>query len=230
VFLAGLWLVLHLVDRATRTGPLRGALLVALGAVAVVAVADAAIQTAYLTIPKAEAPSAGCCTLTAVARDEPLGLPLLSSLDPATTRNAVLVAHFALGALLVVGTGAWAARGEAGGPYRPPRWTSAMVALAALSLPVGVAFLERVASPALLGRPEHRCPYCVLVEAPESLVGVGLFLLGAFAVGWAALLPWIARPPEARAALSGPVRTLVAIGRFGYAGATVFAAVALAIA
>jgi hypothetical protein len=230
VFLAGLWLVLHLVDRATRTGPLRGALLGALGLVAATAVADAALEMAYLTIPKEQAPAAGCCTLTAVARDESLPLPLMSSLGPTATHTTLLVAHFALGLLLVLGTSAWAAREEAGGPYRPPRWAPAVLALAALSVPVGVAFLARVAAPALLARPEHRCAYCVLVEAPESLVGVGLFLLGAFAVGWAALLPLLARAAEARAAVGAPVRTLVSVARFAYAGATVFAAVALGIA
>jgi hypothetical protein len=227
VFLAGLWLVLHLVDRATRTGPVRGVLLAALGVLAATAVADAAVETAYLTIPKEHAPDAGCCTLEAVARDEPLRWPLLSSLGPAATRTTLLVAHFALGLLLVVGTGAWAARGETGARDRPPRWAPALLALAALSVPVGVAFLARVAAPALLGRPEHRCAYCVLVEAPESLVGVGLFLLGAFAVGWAVLLPLLARGAEARAVVGAPLRTLVSVARFAYAGATVFAAVAL---
>jgi hypothetical protein len=230
VFLAGLWLVLHLVDRATRTGPLRPALLGALGLLAAVAVVDAATQTAYLTIPKEHAPDSGCCTLDAVARHEPLRWPLLASLGPAATHTTLLVAHFALGVLLVLATSAWSSRAESGGPYRPPRFAPALLVLAALAVPVGVAFLARVAAPALLARPEHRCAYCVLVEAPETVVGVGLFLLGAFAVGWAVLLPLLARGPEARAALGRPVRTLVSLARFSYAGATVFAAVALGIA
>jgi hypothetical protein len=229
VFLAGLWLALHLVDRATRTGPLRGTLLALLSLVGAVAVADAALELLYLTLPREAAASAGCCTLDVVAREDALGGPL-AALSPETARTSLLVAHLLLGLLLVVGTSAWARRLEAGGPYRPPRFTAALGLLAAVSLPVGALFLSEVAAPALLHRPQHRCPYCVLAEAPETLVGVGLFLLGAFAVGWAALLPALARPAEARAALHEPVRTLVAAARFGYAGATLFAAVALALA
>lgn len=229
VFLAGLWLLLHLVDRATRTGPLRGVLLATLGVLGAVAVADAAFEFAYLAIPKAAAAAAGCCTLQVLPHDQALGGPL-AALRPATARTTLLVTHLLVGLLLVVGTSAWARCLEAPGPYRPPRGAAALGVLAALSLPIGALFLADVAAPALLGRPFHRCPYCVLGEAPETLVGVGLFVLGAFAVGWAALLPALARAPEARAALGRPVRGLVSLGRFGYAAATLFAAVALAIA
>jgi hypothetical protein len=227
VFVAGLWLVLHLVDRATRTGPLRRVLLATLCFLSLLALADAAAQTAYLAIPKETAPDGGCCTLHAVAADDPPAA--LSALAPGARRILLLVTHLALGLVLVVGTSVWAAR-DGGTPYRAPRGSSVLALAAALSLPVGAAFLAQVAAPALLGRPEHRCPFCVLAEAPETWVGIGLFFLGAFSVLWAALLSWIARPSEAGTAMGEVVRTLVSTGRFGYAGATLFAAVALAIA
>src|SRR5438067_419399 len=65
VFAGGAWVALYLLNRRTRTGPLRGrlfALLIPLGALAA---ADAAAELAYVAIPKKEEfPTAGCCTAT----------------------------------------------------------------------------------------------------------------------------------------------------------------------
>jgi hypothetical protein len=63
VFLSGAWLALHLLNRNTRTAPLTGRVLMLLVLVGFLAVADAAIEAAYLAIPKKEVfLSTGCCS------------------------------------------------------------------------------------------------------------------------------------------------------------------------
>jgi len=54
VFLSGAWFVLHTLNRRTRTASLTGRVLVLLVLAGSLAVADAAVETAYLVIPKKE--------------------------------------------------------------------------------------------------------------------------------------------------------------------------------
>src|SRR5207247_6685085 len=108
-----------------------------------------------------------------------------------------------------------------------PRWAPLLLALAAASLPVGAWFLSEVAAPSLLSRPQHRCPYCVLADAPESLVGIALFLLGVFATGWSCVLAWAGRHPETGDALGADVRRLLLVAPFGTLSAALFSACGL---
>jgi len=63
VFLSGAWFVLYLVNRRTYTAPLTGRVLLLLLVAGLLAVADAAAESAYLVIPKKEEfLSSGCCT------------------------------------------------------------------------------------------------------------------------------------------------------------------------
>jgi hypothetical protein len=229
VFLAGAWVVLHGADRGTRTSPLAGRLLVVLGTLGMVAVADAGLLLGYLAIPKEERTrNVGCCNVVPAVAEPSRPLPLIDAANPTSAARVLTVIHFALSALLVLGLGVWAFRRA--GTARAPRWAAALLAAAVLSVPVGLAFLSSVAAPALLHRPEHRCPYCVLAEAPESVVGIALFVFGAFAVGWAVLAAWGARHPETEPTLGREIRALVLMGLFGYAGAALFAAVGLGVA
>src|SRR5947209_8905930 len=63
IFLSGAWFVLYLVNRRTHTAPLTGRVLLLLLVSGLLAVADAAAESAYLFIPKKEEfLSSGCCT------------------------------------------------------------------------------------------------------------------------------------------------------------------------
>src|SRR5579885_440917 len=64
VFLSGAWFVLHLINRRTRTAPWTGRVLALLLLSGLLGIADAAIEIAYLVIPKKEQfLSVGCCTI-----------------------------------------------------------------------------------------------------------------------------------------------------------------------
>jgi hypothetical protein len=215
VLVAGSWLVLHLADRRTRTAPLAARQLFVLGLLGGLAAADAALETAYLVVPKQEASLAtGCCTDLRATDDDRL-LPA----------HELTLAHVAATALVVAGTLAWAARRR--GPVPAPRWAPALVALAAVSVPLASAFLCDVAAPAFLHRPEHRCAYCVLAESAPGVVAVAAHLLGVLALGWAAVAAWAARHPETEAWLARAVRRLLVTSAIGYLVAGIVSAAAI---
>ena len=101
------------------------------------------------------------------------------------------------------------------------RWLGLLAILLPLSISLNVMFLVDAAAPILLRLPYHHCPYDLLTRAPESMVAVGLFVLGAFAVGWACVAVWLGRHRETAALLPPLVIRLLGIGLFGYLGSLV---------
>ena len=229
LWVAGAWLVLHLVDRETRTGPLARRSLAALALLAVVATVDAGAQLSWLAIEKRDVPLAtGCCTLAVADVAGRVSLPLgLGS--PATTDRGIALAHFLASALLAAGAIAWARR-DPSHVVPPPRWAPALVLVAAVAVPVAAAFLSDVAAPAFLGRPLHRCADCLVTEAPETLLGIGLWALAPLATGWAATLAYAARGTEAAPIAARRARGLLVAAAFGATAAAVFAASGLVLA
>jgi hypothetical protein len=111
-----------------------------------------------------------------------------------------------------------------------PRWILApAVVAAAVAAPVSWLFLVEVAAPRILGLPYHRCPYDLLPGAPESMVGVGLFLVGCFSVGWAAVANGWGQS-AAPGVLQTTVNRLLFLAMFGYLASMVFFSVAVAVA
>jgi len=221
VFVAGVWLVLHLVHRARRTGALAGRVLVALLAFGLLASLDGSAEAAYLWIPKKENVLAtGCCspgpTAAVFASTGPAAFAAPEAEDAPS-----LVPFFALAAVVVLLSTAALRRLRSGAGTGA--WLPLSLLAAAASLPVGAAFLVTTAAPAFLRLPYHECGYCLIASAPESLAGIALFCAGAFAVGWACVARWLG---GAGRALCVP---LLSVARFGYAGALVMSAVRLAL-
>jgi hypothetical protein len=215
VFASGAWLVLHLVNRRDRTGALTGRVLGALVLCAFLAVADGLVETAYLLVPKQEkALAAGCCGGAAEKDISPRASPPLLAAG-AGQRTALSAAFLALGGGLVIALSAAIRRG---GP-----WPALSLAGAVLSLPLGVVFLVDVAAPWFLHLPYHHCVYCLARSMPETLVGILLYVLGAFAAGWA----FAARRTGigGGAGEEGVSIPLLRMARFSYLGALLMAAV-----
>jgi hypothetical protein len=96
---------------------------------------------------------------------------------------------------------------------RFPRWSLAPVfATAVLALIVNGAFLVEVAAPRLLHMPSHHCPYDLISKAPESLLSIGLFCFGFFAVGWGCLADWLGWNRETTDCLPRTVSRLLLAG------------------
>jgi hypothetical protein len=227
VFVSGAWLVLYLANRRTTTAPLTGRVLLALLGLGLLAVGDAAVEAAYLVIPKKEEfLAAGCCTEafdsgTRASRFVPQALvgenfrPWLSRTYWAVNLGMV-AALFGVRRLLLAG-GAMA-------------WLAPLVLGDLLALAVNALFLIEIAAPALLHLPYHHCPYDLLPNVPESVLGIGLFLLGSFAVGWACVAGWLANCPQTQPFVRQQVIQLLSLALFGYLGSLVMLAVELALA
>jgi hypothetical protein len=226
VFVAGAWLVLHLVNRRGRTGALTGRVLWVLLLFGCLATIDGAGELAYLLIPKQETfLAAGCCTVgadpAAAAGAAPPAL-LLSSPEPSHGWLTAAFLSVGLAVVLAVSVARRRLRRPAGGG----RWLAFSLVGALVSVPLGLAFLSAVAAPAFLRLPYHPCPYCLIASAPESLVGIVLYVSGVFGVGWAGAARWLGATPEGSAGNELCLR-LLRIARFGFLASLLMATVKL---
>ena len=217
VFLAGAWLVLHRARKGVAHGTQTVPALLAVMAFGMIAVSDASAEMTYFVIPKAETfLAAGCCAVRTTTAVHPGAAPTwLAATGPSALGTSI--AFFGVGAA-VLGALFLARRSAHRG-----RWLAGAAVGAAVSVPVALGFLNDVAAPAFLRLPQHRCAYCMITSAPESLVGISLFLLGAFAVGWAvAARAWGADASKA------VEKTCVSLAMFGYGATLAMAAMRLA--
>jgi hypothetical protein len=224
VFAGGCWLVLHLINRETQTGPLTGRVTLLLVLLGALATADALIEISYLVIPKKEEfAAAGCCTQVFDSAERWARLvpqnwiaddqrPWLFGLY--WTLNGVTALSL-FGALRFYWTG-------------PSLWLPAMLTLSSVGF--NALFLVEAAAPLLLHLPYHHCPYDLLPLVPESAVAGGLFVLGAFAVGWACIASGLGRHEETAAPVQTCVRTLLKVGLFGCLGSLMMMSLEMALA
>ncbi len=226
VFASGSWFVLYLVNRRTATGSLWGRVLRVVLAVGALAAVDAAVEAAYLVIPKKEADLAvGCC---AEAFDE----------DVRATRylpHALLGEHYYPG----LSRAFWGMNGLmvlalAGGIglFRSGRslaWLAALLLGAAVSLVLSAVFLVEIAAPTLLHLPYHHCPYDLVPEVPESVLGIALFALAIFCVGWACVAGWLGNTRQTRPFARQAIVRVLSLGLFAYLSSLVLMGIELAL-
>lgn len=226
VFLSGAWFVLHLLNRQTRTASLTGRVLLVLLLSGFLAVADAAVEGAYLVIPKKEVfLSAGCCTEVFDAEGRS-GRFLPGTLVGEDADRSLLAAYWTINGLMVLalaGCERLCRRGS------PARWLPLVLLAAVLSLLVNGLFLIEVATPRLLRLPGHHCPYDLVPVAPESLIPVALFVGGSFTVGWACVAAWMGNRPEASPLFPTMVGRLCRLGLLGYLWSVLMMTVLLAL-
>jgi hypothetical protein len=225
VFLTGCWFVLYLMNRRTRTAPLTRRVLVALALLGVVAIVDAAVEGAYLIIPKQEEfPDTGCCTAVLGSLDSMNRLPPSSQSEGFGTR--LQLSYYAVNLAMALTLTYCILRPR----WQPSSaWHAVIVLGTLIALGVSQVFLREVVAPALLHLPYHHCVYDLVVQVPESVVGIGLFLLGVFAVGWSCGLGWFGQSVETTPMLREAQRELLRFGLFGYVGSMVMVSVALAL-
>jgi len=212
--LSGAWLTLYLVNRRTRSSSLlpRAALLL-LG-FGILSVADAGLEFAYLVIPKAEIfQNSGCCT-TAVRDSSNL---FLGGIDRSWF---LFVTYFAINGVVAMLI-------EAQQHGQRVRWLPLLLIAALASVPVNAQFLIHVASPKILRLPYHHCAYDLLSKAPETTVGMSLYLLGLFAVGWACILAWMGKHEHTIEFLNRAVQRLLYVGSIGFLSSMFFFSIEL---
>lgn len=210
VFAGGGWLVLYALNRRAAAAPLAGRLLVLLVPLGGLAAADAVAELAYVTIPKVdELPPGGCCTVTA-GRDRD-ALPLRGVLDRAG-RPAVARACYALNGLVILGLVALTRS-----PRLVPRLLGPLVVLGCGAAVATGLWAVDVLAPAVLGLPDHRCPYDLLPVAPDAVLAAAIYTGGVFALGWAGVARWLGRAPGTAADLPPVTHGLLVLSLQGFA-------------
>jgi hypothetical protein len=217
VFVSGAWFVLYLLNRRTHTGPLLARLFALLIPLGLLAATEAATELTYLAIPKkAEAPPGGCCTV--------LAAPSWSSGAAAVPPEWATGAFVGGNAILLAGLTLCTGSRRTG-----PLALGLVLAWGLVALVASGLYLTDVAAPALLQLPHHRCPYDLLPRVPEAVAAVGLYLAGAFCLGWAGVARWAGAGPETAAWLPATVRQLLRLGLWCYLVALTMLAMELAL-
>ncbi len=216
LLLSGAWLVLHLVNRRTRTGPLARRVVGLLAAAGAVAALDASAEIAYVAIPKKERfLSVGCCTTQNGAE---AGTP---SPAGAGERTGWTIAYFGLTVAMTAAVASTLRRGvESTGRLR---WGLSYGTGAAATLAAGCVFFPTVLAPARLSLPLHECGYCLLARAPETAVGIVLLAGATACIAWAWLAASVSTDDDARPHGLAMARSLLRGASFGYPGAGVLA-------
>lgn len=225
VFLSGVWLVLYLIHRCCRTTEIARRLLLTLFLLGAMGILDALAESAYLVIPKKEEfLSTGCCTVQSLPR-----LPLFSdqAFPPPSGRPAWISGAFCTLSVGILVSLVWCNRPHG---YRPGgKGLAWLLAQSLLTVAAGFLFLTEVATPKLLRQPGHHCAYDLIVEAPQVLPAIFLFLLAAYCVGWSAAAYALARPPEVQPFLDHSVRILLRLALAGYLGSLLLISILMAV-
>jgi hypothetical protein len=210
VFAGGAWFVLYALNRQTVSGPLLPRLFLALPVVAVLALADAAVELTYVVIPKIDVlPSSGCCTT-------PTGDGWTSWFtvagDTDAGRSWLWLAYYGGNLALIAALFATAfRRGMVGGW----RLAGLLAGGAAVAVASGV-FLADVAAPTLLRLPFHRCVYDLVPQAPEAILAVALFVAGGFLLGWAGVAHAWGRSAETRQIVDDAVGRMLRLSAWAF--------------
>jgi hypothetical protein len=229
LFAAGAWLVLHRLDRGTRTAPLARRVLGALAVLGMLALADAALEATWLAIPKREqALATGCCTFHTPTTSLGVVARMTAGLTEAERDAALVVATFTVAGILIAGT--LVLRQLLAGGRALPVWLAlALVPVAVLWVPLSLDFASHVAAPRLVALPDHHCVYCLLAEVPLGGAAIGLSMLGTFGVGWTATLLVWGRHDETLGTLRPLARGSLMAALVGFAGVALLAALARAV-
>jgi len=227
VFLTGAWFVLYWVNRRTATGPLMPRVLLATLLLGLVAAGDSAAEEAYLIIPKKEEfLAAGCCTGKFEATPSLTGR-VTGALTGEGSRPWLTGTYIGVNLGMALALAAY---------LRRPDWRQRGLGLVPLGLgalvswPVNLLFLIGVAAPTLLRLAHHHCPYDLIPAVPESLVALGLFVLGSFAVGWACVAGWLGGCRETRPFLGNEVGQLLRLALWGYVASVAMLSFEMALA
>jgi hypothetical protein len=226
VFASGSWLVLYLVNRQTPTAPLWNRLLAVLSVVGLLAVGDAALELAYLVIPKKEVFLAlGCCAEVFDAGGRATRF-LPQALVGEDYRPFLWGAYWGMNGAMVLATAGTRWRVRAG---RGRYWLAGLFVGGLLCAAVNTVFLLEIAAPALLHLPYHHCPYDLIPKVPESVLGIALFVLASFCVGWAVVAAALANGRETRPYVRRTVVRLLSLGLVAYLNSLVLMALELAL-
>jgi hypothetical protein len=195
-FLIGAWILVHMLDRATKTYPLMRRKLFFLSILSIFVVVDS-IGDAVLMMTIRPGAVVSCCTTVTDILARPTKTTPESILGPGyghLLETSYFVANFVL--IGLVGFMLWRKKLET-----PSRWKRISPGLIFLFAIVnGLIFILsqiEVIAPKIMHLPYHHCLYCLWQYVPDSIAMYLFFILGTFAIGWAFTTDAIGRKGEA---------------------------------
>jgi hypothetical protein len=201
-FAIGGWLLLNMLDRTTKTGPLMERKFLLLSLVSLLVIGDSYGEMAYLMGFKATSSVACCTTIFDVPSRSSAMIP--KSIFGEGYGSLMVPIYYISNSIVIsfIGLLLWTNRvGTAA--------LSIGSLLALLNVPVaGLTALEKIA-PTLMELPYHHCLYCFPKNVPDGAVIIALFVIGTFSAGWAFVLKVMGRSPETETVLQRYAKNLL---------------------
>jgi hypothetical protein len=194
-FLIGGWLILHFLDRATKTSPLMRRKLFLLSIISLLVLIDS-FGDILLILRIAPESLVSCCTTVTDISNRPTRTTPLSIFGPEYAHSLQVlffITHIALVGTL--GVSLKFKTLETTFLRRRP----ILGLLFLFSLLNAILFLLsqiEVFAPAMMHLPFHHCLYCLWQYVPDSIVMYLLFILGTFSVGWGFIIVLLGRHGE----------------------------------
>jgi len=176
-FLIGGWLILHVLDRATKTSPLMRRKLFLLSIISLLVLIDS-LGDIFLILGIAPESLVSCCTTITDILNRPTRTTPESIFGPQYAQflqSIFLITHLAL-----IGFVGLILRSK-----KPRRAILGFLCL--FSIVNAVLFLLsqiEVFAPRMMHLPFHHCLYCLWQYVPDSIPLFAFFSLGTFSVGW----------------------------------------------
>ncbi|NWG02585.1 MAG: hypothetical protein HXY44_07000 [Syntrophaceae bacterium] len=206
-FLIGGWLILHFLDRATKTSPLMGRKLLLLSVISLFVLIDS-VGDILLMIGIAPGTLVSCCTTVTDIANRPTRTTPESLLGPQYAQS-IKILYFVTH-LLLIGVVGLVLKFKKLGNTVP--WRRGILAFLFLFAMVnGILFVIsqiEVFAPSMMHLPFHHCLYCLWQYVPDSIVMYLLFILGTFSVGWGFTTELFGKRGEAADLLPGYLRKI----------------------
>jgi hypothetical protein len=206
-FLIGGWLILHFLDRATKTSPLMRKKLLLLSIIGLFVVIDS-LGDIFLILGIAPESLVSCCTTVTDILNRPTRTTPESILGPEYAQSLQVlffITHLALMGFIGVSLKFRIFR----------RLILGLLSLFAI-LNAFVFLLSQIEvfAPRMMHLPFHHCLYCLWQYVPDSIVLYLLFILGTFSVGWGFTTALLGRQGEAADLLPGYLRRIYSFAFF----------------
>jgi hypothetical protein len=176
-FLIGGWLILHVLDRSTKTSPLMRRKLLLLSIIGLFVLVDS-FGDLFLMTGIAPESLVSCCTTITDILNRPTRTTPESFFGPEYAQSLQIL--FFITHLALIGFVSVSLKFKIF--HRPI--LGLLFLFSILNTVIFLLSQIEVFAPAMMHLPYHHCLYCLWQYVPDSIVMYSLFILGTFSVGW----------------------------------------------
>jgi hypothetical protein len=206
-FLIGGWLILHILDRATKTSPLIKRELLLLSVISLFVLVDS-MGDILLMIGIAPESLVSCCTTVTDILNRPTRTTPEAFFGPEYAQSLQVL--FFITHLALIGFIGVSLKFRI---FRRPI-LGLLFLFAILNAFIFLLSQVEVFAPRMMHLPFHHCLYCLWQYVPDSIVMYLLFILGTFSVGWGFTTELFGRQGEAADLLPGYLRKIYSFAFF----------------